>query len=73
VPVPAAEIELDSIVSEAGLEWVETKPRQLSFEETAPAPVQRPVRKRKPRAVVVEEPLMQVETDGRDGAQPPAA
>ena len=71
--VPASAAALDEIVSEAGLEWVETKPDARSFEEIAPAPVVRPVRKRKPRPVVADEPLMQVETGQQGDTQPPAA
>ncbi len=52
---------LQDIVSEAGLTWVETKASAFVPEpEVAPAP--RPVRRRKPRAVVADEPLQQVET-----------
>ena len=57
--------ELESIVSGVGLEWVETRPTQLSFDET-PAPVARPQRQRKPRATPAPEPLMQVETRETD-------
>ncbi|MFT3803381.1 MAG: Rne/Rng family ribonuclease [Burkholderiaceae bacterium] len=52
---------LQDIVSEAGLTWVETKASAQAPEpEAAPAP--RPVRRRKPRVVVADEPLQQVET-----------
>ncbi|HWS76288.1 MAG TPA: Rne/Rng family ribonuclease [Quisquiliibacterium sp.] len=73
-PVEAPKVALESIVTGAGLEWVETKPRQLSFEDTTSMPAPRPVRRRKPRAALPDEPLMQVETGGPgDGSQPPAA
>ena len=29
----------ETIAAQAGLQWVETQPRQLSFEDTPPAPV----------------------------------
>ena len=61
--------DLDSIVSSAGLQWVETKSKQLSLEDgMAAVPAPRPVRVRKPRAVVQSEPLQQVET--RPGDEP---
>ena len=58
---PAKE-ELESIVAQAGLQWVQTRQGELGFTaEPAPAPA-RPARVRKPRAKAVEQPLMQVET-----------
>jgi hypothetical protein len=72
-PIEVPKAELESIVSGAGLEWVETKPRQLSFEDTTPVPAPRPARRRKPRATLPDEPLMQVETgQPSGGSQPPA-
>jgi hypothetical protein len=69
-PLPAPDkSDLDSIVSGAGLQWVETKSKQLSLEDgMAAVPAPRPVRVRKPRAVVQAEPLQQVET--RPGDEP---
>jgi len=69
-PLPAPDkSDLDSIVSSAGLQWVETKSKQLSLEDgMAAVPAPRPVRVRKPRAVVQSEPLQQVET--RPGDEP---
>jgi len=57
---------LESMVETAGLEWVETKPTQLTLEEV-PAPQARPQRQRKSRPAVSDEPLLQVET--RPGEQ----
>ncbi|MFA7665929.1 MAG: Rne/Rng family ribonuclease [Burkholderiaceae bacterium] len=67
-PVPAADDGtdkqvLEAIVATAGLQWVETSAANVA--EIVPEPVApRPVRKRRPRAVIVEEPLQQVETTG---------
>ncbi|MFT4102202.1 MAG: Rne/Rng family ribonuclease [Burkholderiaceae bacterium] len=52
---------LQDIVSEAGLTWVETKASAQAPEPEA-EPTPRPVRRRKPRTVVADEPLQQVET-----------
>ena len=63
-PEPISEVrkeQLESIVETAGLEWVETKPTQLTLEEV-PVPLARPQRQRKPRPAVADEPLLQVET-----------
>ncbi|MCX7274836.1 MAG: Rne/Rng family ribonuclease [Burkholderiales bacterium] len=64
-----AKADLDSIVSSAGLQWVETKSRQLSLDdglETVPAA--KPARVRRPRAAAAPaEPLQQVETRPEDG------
>ena len=72
-PAPVAEEivprqALEAIVESAGLQWVETAATALPEPEPeVVAP--RPVRKRKPRTVVVNEPLQQVETqEGRDQA-----
>jgi hypothetical protein len=55
---PAA---LQSVVEQAGLQWVQTAPSAAPVEPEVPAPVRAP-RVRKPRAAPVSEPLVQVET-----------
>jgi ribonuclease E len=52
--------DLQLIVEQAGLSWVETRPGTESYE--IQAPTVRPVRERKPRAAVSREVLVQVET-----------
>ena len=59
--------QLEAIIESAGLQWVETTAAPATPEPEVVAP--RPVRKRKPRAVIVDEPLQQVET----AAEAPAA
>ncbi len=63
-PVATSEVpkeELESIVATAGLQWVETRPAQLTLEE-APMPPPRAQRQRRPRATTAQEPLVQIET-----------
>jgi ribonuclease E len=55
--------ELDSIVSGAGLQWVETV-ASSPVEEAPQMATPRPVRKRKPKAPVEQMSLQQVETSG---------
>ena len=59
---PPAKEELESIVAEAGLQWVQTRQGELGFSAEPEPPQARPVRARKPRAKAAEQPLMQVET-----------
>jgi ribonuclease E len=70
-PVPAAEpidaSALQSVVEQAGLQWVQTAPTALEAEPEPIAPVQRAPRVRKPRAPVASEPLVQVETQAPRG------
>jgi ribonuclease E len=65
-PMPAAEpidaSALQSVVAQAGLQWVQTAPAAIEAEPEPIAPVQRAPRVRKPRAPVASEPLVQVET-----------
>ena len=64
-PVPKA--ELDSIVSSAGLQWVETVASSDAFVEAPLIVAPRPVRVRKPKVQDAQLPLQQVET-GPDSA-----
>jgi ribonuclease E len=74
VPVQAASVpvapvaDLNQVVEQAGLQWVQTKASAQITEEPEAAIVARPVRKRKPRTQVANEPLQMVETaaDKRD-------
>ncbi|MEN9316366.1 MAG: hypothetical protein RIS35_2759, partial [Pseudomonadota bacterium] len=59
--------DLSSVLANAGLEWVETQSRPVASEEPVPAPIERPVRRRRPRVTPVSEPLVQVETDNKAG------
>ncbi len=60
--VPAAtKEELVAIVSQAGLQWIETDARAETY-ELPTQPIVRPVRERKPRPAASSEPLVQVET-----------
>src|SRR5690606_27557620 len=63
-PAPAEVVpkqQLEAIVESAGLQWVETTAPAPAVEpEFVPPP--RPARKRKPRTVIADEPLQQVET-----------
>lgn len=60
--VPAAtKEELVAIVSQAGLQWVETDARAATY-ELPTEPIIRPVRERKPSVAASSEPLVQVET-----------
>jgi ribonuclease E len=65
-PVPAAEpidaSTLQSVVEQAGLQWVQTAPAAQEAEPEPIVPVERAPRVRKPRAQVAIEPLVQVET-----------
>src|SRR5690606_29613517 len=62
--------QLEAIVESAGLQWVETTaPTQAAIEpEFVPPP--RPARKRKPRTVIADEPLQQVETGAEPAGEP---
>ncbi len=68
-PVPVAvatpAVDLNSVVSSAGLQWVQTTaPVQTSFiEEVMAKP--RQARVRKPKPVIVNEPLQMVETENK--------
>jgi hypothetical protein len=55
---------LQSVVEQAGLQWVQTAPAAAAGEpEPEPiAPARRAPRVRKPRTPIVSEPLVQVET-----------
>ena len=64
VPASTKE-ELIAIVSQAGLQWVETEARAETYELPI-QPIVRPVRERMPRPALSSEPLVQVET--RPGA-----
>ena len=68
-PAAPVKADLDSIVSSAGLQWVETKSRQLSLDDSLETlPAARPARVRRPRAAAAPaEPLQQVETRPEDG------
>ena len=59
---PPVKEELESIVAQAGLQWVQTRQGELGFNPEPEPPQVRPVRIRKPRPQAVEQPLMQVET-----------
>ena len=69
-PVATAELtpteapaDLDTLLSQAGLQLVQTDASAVSYSAEPVAPVrQNPPRERKPRAVVEEEPLQLVET-----------
>jgi ribonuclease E len=67
-PVPTAQpidaSALQSVVEQAGLQWVQTAPAAAAGEpEPEPiAPARRAPRVRKPRTPIVSEPLVQVET-----------
>ncbi|MFO0461943.1 MAG: hypothetical protein ACK50I_22535, partial [Burkholderiales bacterium] len=53
---------LQSVVEQAGLQWVQTAPAAQEAEPEPIVPVERAPRVRKPRAPVASEPLVQVET-----------
>lgn len=58
--------ELESVVSSAGLQWVQTRAGQLPLEESV-IPAARPQRQRKPKPAAPQEPLTQVETRSDEG------
>jgi ribonuclease E len=69
LPEPAGEpiapvdpAKLQDVVSQAGLQWVQTAPSALAQEPEPIAPQPRAPRVRKPRQAAVAEPLVQVET-----------
>jgi ribonuclease E len=65
-PVAVPDIVSAAVVKQAvdgaGLQWIETKAGSVSSAPEVLAPQPRPVRSRKPKAIVVDEPLQQVET-----------
>ena len=63
---PLRREQIESIASSAGLELIETRPQQLSLDVSATSPAARPVRRRRPRVSVPNEPLQQVETQPGD-------
>ena len=62
-PVQEASVDLNQLLSQAGLELVQTDASSVNYSAAAVAPVrQHPPRERKPRVVLDEEPLQLVET-----------
>jgi ribonuclease E len=59
---PAVNASLESVVEQAGLQWVQTAPSALDREPEPIAPTPRVPRARKPRSRQADEPLVQVET-----------
>jgi ribonuclease E len=67
-PAPVKRVDLDNIVSGAGLQWVETSPNVAVAEEVIVSAGPRPVRKRKAKAPIEQMSLQQVETGLDDKA-----
>jgi len=62
-PAVANRDSLESLVADAGLQWVETRAdRPAEQVASAQVPPPRPSRRRKARTETVEEPLVQIET-----------
>ena len=53
-------------VEGAGLQWIETKASSVAPAAEVFVPQPRPVRQRKPKTVLADEPLQQVETGPKD-------
>jgi len=68
MPAPTAQpidaSTLQTVVEQAGLQWVQTDPRSLEQPVEPVAITPRPPRIRKPRPIASSEPLQQVETRG---------
>ena len=63
VETPVESVDLDALLSQAGLQMVQTDASAVQYVAEPVAPVrQHPPRERKPRVVVEEEPLQLVET-----------
>jgi hypothetical protein len=69
VSLPASSVQpvdagaLQTVVEEAGLQWIQTTASTAADPEPA-APVARAPRVRKPRVTAISEPLVQIETEG---------
>jgi ribonuclease E len=61
-PAPIKPESLTQVVEQAGLQWVQTKADVSQAEPEIEPVVAKPVRKRKPRTQVANEPLQMVET-----------